>query len=502
MKTRIRELTIDSHSLTTGNRADLPISLRTTRSLLASLPACILASLTAIQLLTTPAWCLTSSAVKDLTCAGFRKGSELNCTAGEFTVGADFSAAPGTPPFCVAGQAFSFKVNLHLYGSNADRYNIGFFAGQQNNDPGLTTGGNICSVATFPTTPSPWLDLNGDACGDYLAGGDSTITVDEIKVICTGDSTGALQVPYLLTYSQNAGSVCTGAADVTSGSISKCNKGVSTVSGNVKVYSGAYIDVTKQTSPDKDNQSFGYTARGPAGSKVIALVDGVYTPASIDTATESVTVSLSDGQTARFLINALSTDQILTITEAATTGWEETAAISCSPVIGMPQITTDNTYRTISALLNTTNSAASCTVTNTKKPPILPLITILKSTNMASASPGQTIVYTVQVANSGTGAGTNVVLSDALSPYALFSLNSYGTGVPFSFSDGSPPCGLSIAPPEYSDNNGTSWIYTPVSGGGGAPQGYDANITNWRIPLRGTIRPGGSFSLNYQVAVK
>lgn len=128
-----------------------------------------------------------------------------------------------------------------------------------------------------------------------------------------------------------------------------------------------------------------------------------------------------------------------------------------------------------------------------------PLLSILKSANRATASPGEVIIYNVQIVNSGTGIGTNVVLTDDLSPYGSFYL---GAGTPFSFTDSSPVSGLSLSAPQYSNNNGTTWLYPPVSGGGGAPAGYDGNVTNWRIPMTGTIRAGGSFILNYQVIVK
>lgn len=131
-----------------------------------------------------------------------------------------------------------------------------------------------------------------------------------------------------------------------------------------------------------------------------------------------------------------------------------------------------------------------------------PLLAILKSVNLGNAASGQTVVYTVQISNSGTGDGTNVILRDELSPYAYFSLDSYGPGTSFSFTDSSPASGLTLGTPEYSSDGGSTWTYIPLSGNGGAPAGHDGNVTNWRIPMVGTIRTGGSFILNYQVMVK
>ena len=128
-----------------------------------------------------------------------------------------------------------------------------------------------------------------------------------------------------------------------------------------------------------------------------------------------------------------------------------------------------------------------------------PLISILKSASLANASPGQPVIFTVQIVNSGAGAGTNVLLQDDLSPYGALSL---GGGNPFTFSDGSPPSGLTLGTPQYSFNNGGAWGNPLISGNGGAPAGYDGLVTNWRIPMTGSMRAGGSYTLYYQIVVK
>ncbi|HBG06886.1 MAG: hypothetical protein A2075_05840 [Geobacteraceae bacterium GWC2_58_44] len=831
---------------------------------------------------------LPQPAMNSISCVGTRNLGTMNCTAKEFTVGSSFSAAPGTPPFCIAGQSFSFQVDLSLSGSNANRYNMAFYTGETGNDPQIDNASQLCSVATFPTFPAPYNNFDGDACGDYAAQGDSIITINQIKSLCQGDSTGALEIPYTLTYFQNTTTTCSGPLDVQVPPTSKCQSNISPVNGTVAVFSGAYVDVTKQTAPDGDSQPFSFTATGPAGSKVIALtgaalsptsaIGGTYYPATIAAATNSTTVTLRDNETARFYINALTTDQILTITEAAAGNWESTAAISCSAVTGAPALITDDAGRSISATLNSTNSAAACTITNTKRsritlrkqvagriaaadqfrvsasgggtltgttsattsgsgtsatttffstpgaaltltdaktagatpfsgyaasltcsnafsgpgataaaslpnqlftsaysfapspgdditctytntpratlsksytpatigaggsstltfaisngatnpaqsglaftdtfpagvtvtavgaisgagcsgtpsftastvslaaggisagngtctfsatvrgdtgaaaypndstrfssqggglntdaatatlnvyaPPTvaksfgaatipaggsttliltlanpaanlgaitgvrvddsfpagltlqnatfaftpaacgtvtktsgaasavgdnnlrfsvaslapgatcqlsvnvtsstlggitnsaaaptatgpaplagvsadaalavygLPLISIVKSADRASANPGQVVVYTVQIVNTGTGEGSNVVLTDDLSPYGAFDL---GAGAPFNFTDSSPASGLSLGVPQYSSNNAATWLYSPLSGGGGAPPGFDGSVTNWRMPMIGSIRAGGSFMLNYRIRVK
>ena len=380
---------------------------------------------------------VTTSAWKDQTCVGYRTGG-TNCSAGEFTVSPVFSAQPGTPPFCIAGSEFNFKVDLGLSGTNTDRYDIGFFVGQQGNDPRDTAPGNICSVATFPKSPTPWLDNDGDACGDFKGGGDLTTTIDEIKVLCTADSVGALQIPYVLTYWQNSGNVCAGPADVSNGAPSKCNAGTSSVSGTVAVFAGAFVDVTKQTLPDGSTQPFSFTATGPAGSKVIVLTGasltstsasgGTYTPSTIAAAGNSVTFTLKDNETARVFINALAADQTLTITETAAGGdWDDTAAISCAPVTGTPSFSTDPAGRSMSAALNTSNSAGACTITNTKRP----RITLVKSIAARIDSSDQ---FTVSASGGGTLSGTTWATTTGAQSSASTVFNS-SPGVALTLSD-------------------------------------------------------------------
>ena len=585
----------------------------------------------AISLGTVPVFAVTIPATKDLSCLAARINNP-NCTANDFEVITSFSAAPNTPPFCIEGESFEFEIDVNLTSKSPDRYDIGFFFGQNKNNPATDTSNN-CSVATFPTSfipstpPSqtqPWGDFdNKNVCSDFLGGGTVITRVDKIKVMCQGSATGALLVPYTLVYSQNKGSAtsCTGPLDVLPGTSSKCQGSTSaTVDGVIKVFSGAYVDVTKQTSPDGDAQSFSYTATGPAGSSVIAvtnptswspLTGGTYTPSSYTNATNSVTVSLSDGETARFLISALDTDQTLTIIETANADWDTTAKISCAAVTGTPPLTTNNDTRTITAALSKTNLAAACTVINEKLARVTivkqsnggtgsfnfsggtnglpanlsldttndnpknsvtykvnanyaataiteaipaswtlnstlttctdgsttfgtlsgetltipavnvtpgnniictfmndknalqsPNLTVLKTafgvSSGSSAKPGQEIPYAITVTNAGAGNAWNTSVTDALSPYTAFKLNS------LTFADGSISSGLSMAgsTTSYSYDNGATWTTTPPADLGG---GYNGNVTNWMIVFDPTVQMNSSnafFTIAYKVVVK
>ncbi len=131
-----------------------------------------------------------------------------------------------------------------------------------------------------------------------------------------------------------------------------------------------------------------------------------------------------------------------------------------------------------------------------------PVLTLVKSADTAAAAPGRIVTYTVRSANTGNEQATLVVLEDRLSPYTALRLNFNGSGPsPFAFNPGGT--GLSMAAAAYSNDGGATFTYSPVSGGGGAPPGFDAAVNAWRVTMSGSMNTtGAGFTLQYQVRVK
>lgn len=131
-----------------------------------------------------------------------------------------------------------------------------------------------------------------------------------------------------------------------------------------------------------------------------------------------------------------------------------------------------------------------------------PSLLLVKSADHSPVLPGDVVTYAVQVQNSGSASAYSVLLSDAMPRFLGWSLNAFGAGTPFRFTDGLPASGVSLGTPAYSSDGGATWTYTPVSGGGGAPSGYDAAVTNWRIPMSGNMTSGRQFTLEFMVVVR
>jgi uncharacterized repeat protein (TIGR01451 family) len=131
-----------------------------------------------------------------------------------------------------------------------------------------------------------------------------------------------------------------------------------------------------------------------------------------------------------------------------------------------------------------------------------PILSIRSDANPPTARPSEIVTYTITVENVSSSDGANVVVTEDVSPYAAFSLDGFGVGVPFLMTEGATPSGLAMGAASYSNDDAGSYSHPPTSGGGGVPAGYDGLITNWQLPFSGTMPAGSSFTLQYRVRVE
>ncbi len=96
--------------------------------------------------------------------------------------------------------------------------------------------------------------------------------------------------------------------------------------------------------------------------------------------------------------------------------------------------------------------------------------------------PGTELTYRTDYSNVGTAGLTTIVLYDAIPAWTQYRVGSASVGT---LAPGI--VGITI---EFSDDGGTTWVYVPVSGGGGAPVNFDANVTNIRWVFNGTLAGG------------
>ena len=80
--------------------------------------------------------------------------------------------------------------------------------------------------------------------------------------------------------------------------------------------------------------------------------------------------------------------------------------------------------------------------------------------------------------NDGGVAAQVFIVIDAIPAYTDFKLGSPGTDL--------ATTGMTVAI-EYSNDGAANWTYTPVSGFGGAPAGYDRAVTHVRWRFTGNL---------------
>src|SRR6266404_2119181 len=120
-------------------------------------------------------------------------------------------------------------------------------------------------------------------------------------------------------------------------------------------------------------------------------------------------------------------------------------------------------------------------ITITALPALVPNVSLQKSVTPNTAAqliPGADLVYTIAFTNSGTASASSLIVTDPIPANTDFRVGSVTSSL--------GTTGLTVTT-AYSIDNGSTWTYTPVSGGGSAPSGYDRNVTNIKWTFTGNL---------------
>jgi uncharacterized repeat protein (TIGR01451 family)/fimbrial isopeptide formation D2 family protein len=127
----------------------------------------------------------------------------------------------------------------------------------------------------------------------------------------------------------------------------------------------------------------------------------------------------------------------------------------------------------------------------------VPQVDLVKSVNPNSPQPPEAdLTYTIAFTNNGARFATNLIVVDPIPVNTDFKVGSVTSGL--------GTTGLTVVV-EYSNDSGASWVYTPVSGGGGAPVDYDRTVTDVRWTLTGSLSqtsPDNTGSLGFTVRIR
>jgi len=126
-----------------------------------------------------------------------------------------------------------------------------------------------------------------------------------------------------------------------------------------------------------------------------------------------------------------------------------------------------------------------------------PVVALDKSvTPNGTQPPGTDLVYTINFTNSGGRVASILVITDPIPASTDFKVGSVTTNL------GTTGLTVTVA---YSSNNGSTWTYTPASGGGGAPSGYDRLVTHVRWSFTGNLSqtaPNNAGGVTFAVRIR
>jgi uncharacterized repeat protein (TIGR01451 family) len=135
----------------------------------------------------------------------------------------------------------------------------------------------------------------------------------------------------------------------------------------------------------------------------------------------------------------------------------------------------------------------------TALPALVPNVTLQKSVSPSGAAqliPGADLTYTIGFTNGGTAVASSLVVSDPVPPNTDFKVGSV--------TNNPGTTGLSVVV-AYSNNGGSTYVYTPASAGGGAPAGYDRSVTNIRWTFTGNLSqtsPNNTGSISFIARIR
>lgn len=110
--------------------------------------------------------------------------------------------------------------------------------------------------------------------------------------------------------------------------------------------------------------------------------------------------------------------------------------------------------------------------------------------------PGSDLSYVITFTNTGGSSAASFVITDPIPASTDFKLGSVTSTL------GTTGLTVTVA---YSNNGGTTWVYAPASGGGGAPAGYDRNVTHVRWSFGGNLSqtaPNNTGNVGFTVRIR
>ncbi|MBA2734375.1 MAG: right-handed parallel beta-helix repeat-containing protein, partial [Acidobacteria bacterium] len=157
------------------------------------------------------------------------------------------------------------------------------------------------------------------------------------------------------------------------------------------------------------------------------------------------------------------------------------------------------TTLTATATIGSNTSEFSGNITVAAAPPNVTLVkdcTAPADCTTASQPPGTDLTYNINFANTGGAPAQTFIITDPIPANTDFKVGSVTTNL------GTTGMTVTIA---YSNDGAATWTYTPVSGAGSAPTGYDRIVTHVRWSFAGNLSqavPNNTGSVGFIVRIR
>jgi uncharacterized repeat protein (TIGR01451 family) len=332
----------------------------------------------------------------------------------------------------------------------------------------------------------------GWACSH--AGG--TVTCTRSNALAVGSSYPAITL--VVNVSQTAGASVTNTASVSGGG--QTNTANDTASDPTTVVSSSDLSVSKTVNNANpiqgQNVTFTVTLtnNGPTNATNVVVTDAL--PAGLTFVSATPSAGTYNAGTGAWAVASLASGSSATLQLVALVANAGTLT-NTAQVTASDQPDPDSTPGNNNAAEDDQASAS----VGAAAPPSIGLT---KSVSPSGTQlPGTELTYTVAFANTGGSPATAFVLTDP-NPATVLKINDHTDFKVGSVTNSLGTTGLTVAV-AYSNDNGATWTYTPVSGAGGAPAGYDRTVTHLRWTFTGSlsyIAPNNAGSISFTTRIR
>jgi uncharacterized repeat protein (TIGR01451 family)/fimbrial isopeptide formation D2 family protein len=376
---------------------------------------------------------------------------------------------------------------------NFTRGSTGTYTITATNSGSVATNGTTVTVTdTLPAGLTPTAALGtGWTCGIST----QTVTCTRSNALAAGASYPAISVT--VSVAQSTASSITNTASVSGGG--QANTSNDTASDPTTIVSSADLSLTKVLTSSGSgvgtNATFTITLTnsGPSDATNVAVKDQL--PSGLSYVSSTPSVGSYNSTTGIWTVASLASGSSATLQIVA-------QITSLGSITNTAQVTASDQPDPDSTPNN--NNAAEDDQASASLSTAPPNVTLCKTIQgqpcppVASTSlpPGSDITYVITFTNTGGSYASSFIITDPVPASTDFKVGSVTNSL------GTTGLTVTVA---YSNNGGTSWVYTPVSGGGGAFAGYDRNVTHVRWAFTGNLSqtsPNNTGNVGFTVRIR